>query len=54
MEKLTRKFLVDKAKELLSDEFDSDQLVYLTDEELIHTIIHSAEWYQNEYNNIDN
>ena len=54
MEKLTRKFLVDKLKGLLSDEFDSDQVTYMTNEELIEAIIHSAEWYQNEYNNIEN
>lgn len=54
MKKLTRKFLVDKLKDLVSDEYDSDQLVYLTEEELIEAIIYSAEWYKNEYNNIDN
>jgi hypothetical protein len=54
MKKLTRRFLVETLESLLSDEFDSSELVYLTDEELIHTIIHSAEWYKNEYNNIDN
>jgi len=54
MKKLTRRFLVETLEKLLSDEFDSSELVYLTDEELIESIIHSAEWYKNEYNNIDN
>ena len=54
MKKLTRKFLVEKLKGLLSDEYNSDEVVYMTNEELIEAIIHSAEWYQNEYNNIDN
>jgi hypothetical protein len=54
MKKITRKFLVEKLKGLLSNEFDPNQVVYMTNEELIEAIIHSAEWYQNEYNNIDN
>lgn len=48
---ITRRFLVESLRSLLSDEFDSSELVYLTDEELIYRIIDVAEYYQNEYNN---
>jgi len=51
MEKITRKYLVETLEVLLTDEFDSSELVYLTDEELIYQIIHCAEYYKNEYNN---
>jgi hypothetical protein len=54
MEKLTRRFLVETLEGLLTDEFDGCELVYLTDEELIYQIISSAEFYQRQYNNIDN
>lgn len=47
---LTRHFLVQTLENLLTDEFDSSELVYLTDEELIYRIIDVAEFYQNEYN----
>ena len=47
---LTRRFLVEKLENLLTDEFDSSELVYLTDEELIYRIIDVAEFYQDEYN----
>jgi hypothetical protein len=48
---ITRRYLVETLESLLTDEFDSSELVYLTDEELIYQIIQSAEYYQNEYNN---
>lgn len=47
---MERKYLVETLEELLSDEFDSSELVYLTDEELIQKIIESALWYKNEFN----
>jgi len=47
---LDRKFLVEALEELLSDEFDSSELVYLNDEELILRIISAGKWYQEEYN----
>lgn len=50
-ETITRRYLVEKLEELLTDEFDSSELVYLTDEELIYKIIEVAQYYQNEYNN---
>ena len=51
---LERKFLVETLEELLTDEFDSSELVYLTDDQLICKIIESAYWYQNEYNGVNN
>jgi hypothetical protein len=51
IEKISRRFLVEKLEALQTDEFDSSELVYLTDEELIYKIIETAEYYQNEYNN---
>jgi hypothetical protein len=50
-EKISRRFLVEKLEALQTDEFDSSELVYLTEEELIYKIIETAEYYQNEYNN---
>jgi|688.fasta_scaffold768196_1 hypothetical protein len=50
-EKISRRFLVEKLESLQTDEFDSSELVYLTDDELIYKIIETAEFYQNEYNN---
>ena len=53
METITRRFLVETLEDLLTNEFDGSELVYLTDEELIYQIIYSAQYYQREYNNID-
>ena len=50
-ETISRRFLVEKLEALQTDEFDSSELVYLTDEELIYKIIETAEFYQNKYNN---
>lgn len=47
---ITRRYLVETLEELLTDEFDSSELVYLTDEELIYQIINCAYYYKNEYN----
>ena len=49
--KITRRYLVETLETLLTDEFESSELVYLTDEELIYKIIEVAEYYQNQYNN---
>jgi acyl carrier protein len=46
---MKRKELVMHLEELLGDEFDSSELVYLTDEELIQTIINAAYFYQEYY-----
>lgn len=48
---ITRRYLVETLENLLTDEFDSSELVYLTDEELIYEIINCAEYYQTQYNN---
>lgn len=47
---ITRRFLVETLEELQSDEFDSSELVYLTDEELIYQIISCAQYYKEQYN----
>jgi hypothetical protein len=44
--KLTRKFLVERLAELLSDEFDANEIVYETDEEIIIRIIQAAQYYR--------
>lgn len=51
--KLTRRFLVETLEELLSDEFDSSELVYESNEELIMRIISAGQYYQELYNNMD-
>lgn len=48
-----RKELVDILKELLSDEYDASELVYLTDGELVNKIIDTAIWYRDSYNDVD-
>lgn len=47
---MERRYLVETLEELLSDEFDSSELVYLTNEELVFKIIESALWYKKEFN----
>jgi hypothetical protein len=49
--KLNRKLLVETLEDLLTDEFDSSELVYETDEQLIIRIIEAAQYYKQEYNN---
>lgn len=46
---LERKFLVETLEELLTDEFDSSELVYETDEQLIYRIIEVAKWCNERY-----
>lgn len=48
-----RRFLVETLEDLLTDEFDSSELVYDTDEELVMRIIYAAQYYQRQYNNPD-
>jgi hypothetical protein len=50
MNKITRKYLVNKLRELLTDEYDPSELVYCTDEDLVKKIIEVAEYYQREFN----
>jgi hypothetical protein len=47
---ISRRDLVDALEVLLSDEFDSSELVYLTEEELIKSIINAAIFYKEEAN----
>ena len=50
---MTRKELVEHLEELLSDEFDSSELVYETDEQLIKRIIDAAFWYKDKWDHKD-
>lgn len=45
---LSRKQLVDTLRNLLTDQFDADEICSLTDCELMQKIIDAAVWYQNE------
>lgn len=45
---ITRKYLVETLRNLLTDEYDAEDLVVLTDAELIQKIIDAAFWYQEE------
>jgi hypothetical protein len=47
---ISRRDLVEALEVLLSDEFDSSELVYLTEEELIKSIINAAIFYKEEAN----
>lgn len=46
----TRRELVEILEELLGDEFDSSELVYLNESELIHSIINTAIYFRDELN----
>jgi hypothetical protein len=48
---MNRRKLVEALEELLTDEFDSSELVYLTENELIEKIIEAAFYYKEEFNN---
>ena len=50
LKEISRRDLVEALEVLLSDEFDSSELVYLTEEELIRSIISAAEYYKEEAN----
>lgn len=47
---MKRRELIEHLEELLSDEFDSSELVYLTKKELIKIIINTAKYYKYENN----
>ena len=51
LKEISRRDLVEALEVLLSDEFDSSELVYLTEEELIRSIINAAKFYKESYNN---
>jgi len=46
LKEISRRDLVEALELLLSDEFDSSELVYLTEEELIRSIITAAIFYK--------
>ena len=46
---MTRRELVEHLEVLLSDEFDSSELVYETEEELIQRIVNVALYYRDRY-----
>jgi hypothetical protein len=47
--KIDRRYLVETLENLLSDEFDSSELVYETEAQLIERIIQAANYYRDEY-----
>tara|TARA_R110000868_G_scaffold105830_6_gene290585 strand:+ start:547 stop:705 length:159 start_codon:yes stop_codon:yes gene_type:complete len=46
LKEISRRDLVEVLEVLLSDEFDSSELVYLTEDELIRSIITTAIFYK--------
>ena len=50
MNNMTRRYLVNKLRSLLTDEYEPSELVYCTDDELVQKIIEVAEYYQQEFN----
>lgn len=48
---ISREYLIETLRNLLSDEYNAEDLVALTNAELVQKIIDCAEYYQNEYNN---
>ena len=48
---MKRRELIEELEELLSDEFDSSELVYLTKKELIKILISTAKFYKYEESN---
>lgn len=51
--KITRRLLVEKLEELLTDEFDSSELVYETDEELFNRIVQVTQYYKQRYEELE-
>ena len=51
LKEISRRDLVEALEQLFLDEFDSSELVYLTEEELIRCIINAANFYKREANN---
>lgn len=52
-EPITRKELVEHLEELLSDEFDSSELVYETDNQLIRRMRDAAFFYKDKWDHRD-
>ena len=53
---MTRKELVEHLEDLLTDEFDSSELVYETEEQLVQRIINAAYFYKDkwDYKDVEN
>ena len=47
---IDRRLLVESLEELLSDEYDSSEVVYMTDDEIFMRIIDVAEYYKEQCN----
>jgi hypothetical protein len=50
---MNRRKLVETLENLLTDEYDSSEIVYLTDEEIMQKICDAANWYMIEYNKLE-
>ena len=48
MSETRRKYLIDMLEVLLGDEFNSSEITYLSDEEVVDMIINTAFYYKNE------
>ena len=44
--KIDRKYLINACKELLTDEFDSKDIIYKSNRELVYIIINAAYYYK--------
>jgi len=53
LKEISRRDLVEALEELLSDEFASSEIVYLTEEDLIRAIMNAAIFYKEEFNRIE-
>jgi hypothetical protein len=47
---IDRRFLVETLEVLLTDEYDSSEVVYMTEDEIIMRIIEAAEYYKYQFN----
>ena len=53
LKEISRRDLVETLEVLLSDEFDSSELVYLTEEDLIRAIMNAAIFYKEDFDRIE-
>jgi hypothetical protein len=50
---MKREKLIEALKELLSDEYDAEDLVHLSKKELVQKLIDVALYYQERYNSVE-
>ena len=50
---MKREKLIEALKELLSDEYDAEDLVHLSKNELVQKLIDVALYYQERYNSVE-